>query len=884
MEINEKARRILEHVSKNERDIRKGRLKIFLGMVAGVGKTYTMLNAAHLLKKNGFNVVIGLIETHGRVETEKILEGLPILPKKEILYKNKYFKELDVDEIIRRRPEIVLVDELAHTNIPGSRHEKRYQDVLDILNEGIDVYTTLNVQHIESCAGLIQNIVGVLITETLPDSILDSAHEVVLIDLEPDQIIDRLKAGKIYSSEKIESSLENFFKKSNLVALRETVLRLLADRVNVELRDLKVVHGIPQIWKTSFRILVPILPSSDGEYLIRMTRRLSSGLNAQWIAAEIDGNNRKDGEEERHQKKNALLAKQLGAEVTSIHDSSFSEGMRRLIKEYQITHLVISRKHKILSKQLSFLAKSFPDIDIILLGPEKKQSSSLKRIWKNITVEDLWSNKHLFASLFSLVLLSIILHFFLSATEYQTAGMIFLLFLSINSLFALPLVLVLITITTGIIWNYLFIPPRYTLSIAATEDWLILIGFLSISLIVGLQTAKIRRKSKIVEAADERLGFMYFLTKNLFEVSGVQKIVQITLDRLTKHFQVKAGVILSSTQKEKILDGFVMGGLLLDEKELSVAKWVFTNGRIAGKFTDTLSLSKGMYFPINYKSTIYGVLCILPEKTSFTNDQISIFEDVARNLALVIEKELLGEKTKDLRIQEASEKIYSTLFNSISHELKTPLSAISGSASSLLEDEILERPDIVKKLSKEIIIASERMEGLIQNLLNMSRIEAGKVQLKKDFYDIHEIIGSVLSYIEQYYPEKKVDLIYVDEHLPLAYLDASLFEQAIKNIIQNACIYAPMETPIALTITRQHRFLKISIRDFGPGLSKQNPNIVFEKFYREDKKKTGGSGIGLTIVKAIIELHEGTIDAENHPEGGAIFNIKIPVYQESKES
>jgi len=313
---------------------------------------------------------------------------------------------------------------------------------------------------------------------------------------------------------------------------------------------------------------------------------------------------------------------------------------------------------------------------------------------------------------------------------------------------------------------------------------------------------------------------------------------------------------------------------------LSVAQWVFLNGRSAGKFTDTLSSSEGMFFPINYKNIVHGVLCLLPEEASFTNDQISIFEDVARNLALVIERELLSENAKNLKIREASEKIYSTLFNSISHELKTPLSAINGAASSLLDDKILEHPEIVKKLSSEIIIGSKRMHDLIQNLLDMSRIEAGKVQLKKDSYDIHEIVGSVLAYVEQYYPEKKVEVVYGEEALPLAYLDESLIEQAIKNIVQNACIYTSMETSILISITRQHRFLKISIKDSGPGLPRHNPNIVFEKFYREDKKKTGGSGIGLTIVKAIIELHDGTVEADNHPDGGAIFTIKIPAYQE----
>ena len=396
MAINEKARRILDHVTSSENSLARGRLKIFLGMVAGVGKTYAMLAAAKILKDNGVNVVVGLIETHGRQETQQMLEGLPILQKKEISYKGKIFQELDIDNIIFRHPEVVLIDELAHTNVPGSLHEKRYQDVLNILGQGIDVYTTLNVQHIESCAGVIQNITGVVISETLPDTVLDASSEIVLIDLDPEQVIERLKSGKIYPKEKIQSSLENFFKKSNLVALRETVLRLLADRVNVELRDLKVVHGIPQIWKTSFRILVPILSSSDGEYLIRMTRRMAAGLNARWFAIYIEGQQREIiSDDEKGLRKNAMLAKQLGAEVISIHDSSFNDGIARVIREHQITHLVVARKQKKISKQVADLAILFPEVDIVFLSMEKNGHTRLKKRRFEFNFRSMWSWKNL---------------------------------------------------------------------------------------------------------------------------------------------------------------------------------------------------------------------------------------------------------------------------------------------------------------------------------------------------------------------------------------------------------------------------------------------------------------------------------------------------------
>lgn len=860
---------------------KKGRLKIFLGMIAGVGKTHAMITSAQVLKKNGSSVCVGLIDSHGRFDIDKMLKGLPILPHSIVTHEGKIFKELNVAEIVRRRPEIVLVDELAHTNAPGARHEKRYQDVLDLLNEGIDVYTTLNVQHIESCAGLVQNLTGTAVAETLPDSILDIANEVILIDLDPDQILERLKAGKIYPLDQMTPSMEAFFKKSNLIALRETVLRLLADRVNVELRDLKVVHGIPQIWKTSFRILVPILPSADGEYLLRMTRRLASGLNARWVAAQVVTRKNYTPEAEAYLKKNALLAKQLGAEVTSIQDTSFSNGIGRLINEYQVTHLVISRKQKNLLKQLTFLSNCFPEVDVIFLSPDKKNNKGSKKLWKNFSLQELWTSRSLLTSLVLLGLLTAVLFHFLPLAEYQTAGMAFMLFLSLNSLFSPPLVVVFITLLTGFLWNFLFIPPRYSLNVLTFEDLLILFGFLGISLLIGLQTAKIKAKGKIVDSIDERLGFMYFLTKNLFEASGIQKIVQLTLERLTKNFGVRSGVILASREKEKQLEGFIMGGLILDDQELSAAHWAFLNKRSAGRFTDTLASSKGMYFPICYKNLTYGVLCILPEEKFFSSDQISIFEDVARHLALVIEKELLAEKTRELHIHQASEKIYSKFLNSISQDLGGPLSNIKDVAEKLSSEGITSNPISLKKNSEELYKSALQIQDVVQSILDVGRIEAGKVKLHKDAFDIKEIARSIQTYVTQHFPEKKFELIYEQEQFPLVLLDDSLIEQALKNLVHNACLYAPMDTPLTLSISKQARDLKLCVRDRGPGLPSRTPNIVFEKFYHKTDKKSSGAGIGLTITKGIVELHEGTIEADNHPQGGAVFTIKVPAFKES---
>lgn len=653
MAINEKAKQILEHLSKDAINSNsRGKLKIFLGMVAGVGKTCAMINAATAQKKSGKDVIIGLIVTHGRAGTEELVRGLDSIPMLNVSYKGKIFQEIDIQAIIQRRPDIVLIDELAHTNIPGSLHEKRYQDVYDILNAGIDVFTALNVQHIESCAGLIENITNVSIKETVPDTVLDCANDIVLVDIDPDQIIERLKEGKIYPPAKIQSSLDNFFKKRNLIALRETVLRLLADRVNVELRDFKIANGIPQIWKTSFRILVPILSSTEGEYLIRMTRRIASGLSARWVAAQIKGAQKNSDLEESIIRKNYLLAKQLGADVYSIYDNNFFDGIGRIIQEYQITHLIISRKQKKLTKQIKLLNNLYKEVDIILLSVEKNKdapSSFKNNIW--IILDEyfnleFWSSKNFIISFFVLFLLTFVLFQKIPIEQYHTAGMIYLLFLCLNSIFSGPYIVILTSLLTCFLWNFLFIPPRFTLFVHSTNDILTLIGFLLTSLIIGLQTVQLKKKEQIAQFNDARTSLLQFLTRNLFETTGYREIIELTLERMAVNFNIEVGIIFADNNDINIKDEFVVGsGQKLDEKELSVCQWVHAHGKNAGRFTDTLNSVQGIYFPLRYKNTAHGVLCINPLNNFFNSNDMTIFEDIAHHMALIMGKEKI-EKEK----------------------------------------------------------------------------------------------------------------------------------------------------------------------------------------------------------------------------------------------
>lgn len=999
---------LLKIITNRELGSSEGRLKIFLGMVAGVGKTYSMLNAARDLKKSGIDVVIGLVETHGRVDTEAMLEGLEIVPRMIVRYKERDFTEMDTDSIIRRRPHIVLVDELAHTNIPGSRHVKRYQDVEEILAAGITVYSTLNIQHIESLADTVREIANIEIKEKIPDSFIDRASEIVLIDLAPEQIIDRLQAGKIYPTDRIQDSMNNFFTRGNLNALRELSLRLVADRVDGELKDFKVIHGVPQIWKTNHKLMVGLYNSDRAEQLIRWTRRLAANLNATWLGVFVNTGNQLEEDKKELLMKNMNLVKELGGEVVTIQDDDEVNGLIRVARNHQVTQIVFGRPNIKWPSYLfgqTFIQRflnACQEIDIYIVGSGKKTAAS--RI--EFLPYNFFDFKKIMFSFLGVLVVTTLCYFLRPLIGYRTIGLIYLIFINLGALYLTGISIIFASIFSGVFWSLLFVQPNHPFLIKTVDDWLLIIVFFIASIIVGTLSSKLRQKEEFLRQKEARTSALYYLTRSIFAARNTEEVVKAVIDKIREIFNVPAGVFLKSTNmssnlnsnlssndisvginygkisavnsgtsnstgtfenetrnsdlvinanaininanainnasrmnnsnsgtvnpvnignvsssvgasfygrdmregssggnlgaggsgaqgrernidRERSFRNDLIGNIEVDDKEYNVVKWVFINKRPAGKFTNTLPSAKGYYLPLNSSSGIIGVLGIFPtNKTIMSYEQQTLLENFSKQLALGIEREYLHESIKRVQIGEATEKVYSTLLNSVSQELKTPLTSIENAAAMLIDDKILKQENAVKELSEEIINSSKRMQNLVQNLLDMSQIDAGKIRPKEKLVDLKVIISKSIEQSERYLGKRVVKTNY-PAHLPLIYVDPVLFEQAFKNILQNAYTYSPVGSQIDINVSvhdyeSDHKFIMtINILDQGVGLPWPE-EIVFQKFYRADPSLPGGAGLGLTTAKAIIEMHGGEIHAKNiTKEGGAIiganFELTIPV-------
>lgn len=884
-----KAEGFLQAAAVDESRKNQGRLKIYLGMVAGVGKTFAMLTAAHSLKKSGLNVMVGAVETHGRKETQALLEGLTLIPPKKISYRGRDFEEMDLDTILSLRPQVVVVDELAHTNVPNSRHAKRYQDVMEILGQGIDVYTAINIQHIESRSGTVEEIANVDISEKVPDSIIDRADEILLVDLAPDQIIERLKTGKIYPEEKIKVSLENFFSKNNLTALREVALRLVADRVDSELKNLKLIHGVPQVWKANHKILVPLYPSNRSEYLVRWARRLASNLSCPWAAVYVETNRELNEEQKEHIKRAMDLVKQLGGEMLQTKSEDEVKGVIRTALNHQVTKIILGKPRKY---GLSFflgqrfwqrLFKQSGNIDLYFLGLSKDQAE------KNYVLPPHWyeiDTRKLFMALVGVGIITLIGLPLGPIIGYRAIGMMYLIMLNLSALYLPTIILILVTIISSICWNFIFIPPRFTFAINSVEDWMMLIAFSVATLITSTLVSRLKKNERFLLKKEEESSSLYYLMQGIFSAKNFEDIIKIYQEKVEELFNSKTVIYLKDTRRGDTLNENSLGNFIADEREYQVAQWCFKNKAMAGKFTETLPTVNGMYFPLLGPKDIWGVMGIVPQnpKIIFHHDEQMLLENFSRQLALSFEREYLQQNIRESLVSEETQRIYRTLLSSISHELKTPLAAISGPATALIDAEIAKNPTTVRELSEQILYGANRMQGLVQNLLDMSRLDAGRVKLNLESCELPDLIAHILDQVEIYYGKRKFVLDYATS-LPLVQADRMLLEQALGNIIQNACIYSPSDRPIVVRLNQSTKHnLEITIEDKGPGLPKQNPNIVFEKFYRADPSKPGGTGLGLTIAKAIVELHHGHLEAKNKLDGGACFIMKLPLeYRDSQE-
>ncbi len=884
--------KLLKDIKDSESIKKNGKLKIYIGMCAGVGKTFSMLQDVSQAMGRGIKVLIGYIETHNRAETEFLLFHLPQLPRKKINYKGLELEEPDIDEIIRLKPDLVVIDELAHTNAPGGRHKKRYQDVIELLNNGISVYTALNVQHLESRAEIISQILGVPISETVPDTILYLADEVEVVDISPDELLSRLAEGKVYTKDKSKQAVDNFFRRGNLIALREAMLRVTADRIDRMMRDYMVKENIKGPWKSAQRILIAISPSPASSTLIRWARKVAYTMDASLLAVYIETSKPLNEKQNLHLNNNLQLARELGAEVIVSSGDDIVKSIIDIAKRENVTNILIGKPKnesflkKIFSKNLlNHILKESGDIDIFIINEKTVQKEKQKKGSNFINFNSKFS-EYLISS-FIILLASIICFIFRSVLGYQTVALILLLIVSI-----LPLIfgrgpVLMAAVLSPLVWNYFFVPPYLTLFISKNEDFLLFISFITVATVSSILTSRLRISRAVLKEREQITFSLFKLADALSKSLNIDEVINASIQNINKNFSSESHIFLANDFGNlSNADGF------LSEKEFAIVQWTFKNSQKAGRFTDTLSQSEHTYFPLVGSRGIYGVLEVkFQSDFNYNAQNDSLLKNFIWQISSAIEREVLNDIAKKLHFLEESENLYKNLFNSISHELKTPLAAII-SALDILRHHIQDNNSSLRNnLYEEINISVNRLNKLIENLLDMTRIESGKVSLNLEWCDIRDIISSIISELKTngiefiynndiincvYENTSKIIKIHIDSDLPLLNVDFILIKEAIKNILFNAIIYTPDKANIDITATLNNKNINIAISDNGPGIPNDEISLIFEKFHRGEPHKTGGTGLGLSIAKGFIEIHNGTITAKNKESGGVTFTITLP--------
>jgi len=872
---------LLEQLQKQEDRERQGKLKIFFGAAPGVGKTYAMLEAARQKKTEVVDVVVGFAETHGRSETEALLEGLEILPRLSIEYRGATLSEFDLDGALLRKPVLILVDELAHTNAPGSRHKKRWQDVFELLDGGINVYTTLNVQHLESLNDVITQITGIIVRETLPDSVLDRADDIELIDLPPEELLQRLREGKVYVADLAERAKENFFRKGNLLALRELALRSTAERVDAQMQDYRRIKGVREVWPAAERIMVCVGANPRSIRLIRTAKRMAAGLRADWIAVYVEAPTAvKPSEDDlRHLAEHMRLAESLGAETVILSGHKASEEILNYARTRNVTKIIIGKpthprwKDKIFGSLLDEVVRGSGDIDVYVISGEVGEPMP------RLVLKPIQSRSNIREWLLSIGTISVCTGIAAIMRPYATvvdAAMVYLLGIILVASRTGKGPSLLSTFLSVAAYDFFFVTPFYTFSVHNVRYFLTFIVMFVVALVISRLTLRIREQANAARQRERRTAALYNLSRELVHERGISQLSAVTIRQISELFSSKVVVLVPDEKGSLAVTVTGTETFAPDQNELSVAQWCFDHRQRAGLDTDTLPGASALYLPLFTSSRTVGVLGILPPPlTMFDMEQIHILESFANQIAMAIERALLAEETQRALLKAETEALRSTLLSSVSHDLRTPLAAITGAASTLLQTDIKLDKYNQMELIKTIYEGAEHLNEIIRNVLDMTRLESGAIIVKKEWQSIEEIIGVVLNRFSDKLKDHPLS-INLSADLLLVPFDALLIEQVLVNLLDNAIKYTPRETPLDLSAELKGDSLLVELADRGPGIPAGEEKRIFEKFVRGSVVK-GGIGLGLTICHTIVTAHGGSIRAENRPGGGAVFQFTLPI-------
>jgi len=871
---------LLDRAVTEEERQHQGKLKIFFGAAPGVGKTYAMLESARKKQEEGIDIVIGIAETHGRKETQVLLDGLDILPRRILVHRGREIPEFDIDAALARHPALMIVDELAHTNVPGSRHKKRWQDVQELLNVGISVYTTVNVQHLESLNDIVRQITGIIVRETLPDSFLERAEEIELIDLPPNDLLQRLKEGRVYIPEQAEKAVDNFFRKGNLIALRELALRRTAEQVDEQMEIFRRDAGVLDIWPATERILVCIGTNPRSIRLIRAARRLAAGLRAEWIAVYVEAPShvKPSREDMDILAEHMRLAESLGAKTVTLMGHRASEEILNYARQRNVNKIIVGKpthprwKDKFLGSPLDEIVRGSGDIDVyVITGDATEEPVKLHaRPHRPQAKEWYWS---LGAITLSTLLAGLMFPYF----DRMDIVMIYLLGIVITSTRTSRWPAFAATLLSVAAFDFFFVPPYYTFAVNEIR-FLVTFGVMFVvAYVISKLTVQIREQAQASRKRERSTAALYALSQELVRERKKEKIFDISLRHLSEVFKSRIVILILDDQGELIVPEKVSGTYVVDDKEFGVARWVFENRQLAGLGTDTLPGAKALYLPMIASSGAIGVVGILPQNAEkrFIPEDIHSLESFVNQIGMAIERVMLAKEAHQERLKAEEQNVRNTFLSSISHDLRTPLAVVAGAASTLLQKDIsLDRSDRLELLHT-IHEETDRLERTICNVLNLTRLESGAIKIKKEWQPLEEIIGVVLNRLSERLKEHPLKLK-IPSDLPLIPFDTLLMEQVFSNLMENAIQHTPPGAPIEIIITPELSAVMVEIADRGPGISVYEEETIFSKLNRSTHTRMG-TGIGLSICRAIIEAHGGRIWAENRAEGGATFKFIIPV-------
>ncbi len=745
---------ILNRIQRDKAQENRGNLKIFLGYAAGVGKTYAMLEAARQRLEEGTDVVVGYIETHGRVETDALLAGMELIPRRQVTYREIALTEMDTDAVLARRPQLVLVDELAHTNVPGSRHTRRYQDVLEMLHSGIDVYSTVNIQHLESLNDVVAQVTGITIQETIPNHILDEAHEIELIDLPIDELLARLEAGKVYVPTQAKRALRKFFRPGNLTALREMALRRAAERVDEEMRAYMQSHAIAGPWPAGERLLVCISPSPLSERLVRTTRRLARRLNAEWIAAYVETQDQANlaAEDEERVAQTLRLAEELGAQAVRLSGRSVAETITSYALSRNVTKIVAGKPLRSRWQAwwrgsiIDQILQHSQDLDVYVISgkAEKPRPLTARHPTEKHTTD--WRAYGLGAGLVLLLtLLGLPLRPFINPTNLV---MLYLVAVMLTAVWFGRRPAILASLLSVVVFDVIFVPPYYTFVVADAEYLLTFVGLLAVGLVISTLAARAQEQALAARRREAQTAALYELSQRLANVSGLTRIALTTVNHVHSTLHCPAAILLPDESGNQLVVQAGSQDFEMESSGQAVADWVYSQGQPAGRFTDTLSGVDGYYLPLQTSGQVIGVMTVQlwpTYKGILGAEQRQLLASFASQVALALERTLLAEQARRARLLEETEKLQTTLLNSISHDLRTPLATITGALSSLRDDADLLSAAAQHELVHTAWEQALRLNRLVGNLLDMTRLESGAIKVVCHPYDVEELVGTTLA-------------------------------------------------------------------------------------------------------------------------------------------